>query len=250
MSNAYYDDYDIVLDPSKISQSASGYVPSASDYYDSYSTSPSSYTAYGVGDDSWRPGGSSFLDLLSSAAGGIKSGASDLAKMMLTTPRGIGTLLAMIYGARNARPDMGGGVALKLSPAKVTRTVVPAKYGPVMKTEYAADGGLMQAYAMGGMVTGTPRRPMQMEDGGFVMTKAAVDGAGGPQGLAQSVPGSQLIVGPGDGSGKDDRVHAKIGNTTPARVSAGEMYVPKAAVDRAGGAKTLYALMNQLQRRA
>lgn len=193
---------------------------------------------------------SSPAGLLSSAFGGIKSGASDLAKMMLTTPRGIGTLLAMIYGARNARPDMGGGVALNLSPAKVTRTVVPAKYGPVMKTEYAADGGLMQAYAMGGMVTGTPRRPMQMEDGGFVMTKAAVDGAGGPQGLAQSVPGSQLIVGPGDGSGKDDRVHAKIGNTTPARVSAGEMYVPKAAVDRAGGAKTLYALMNQLQRRA
>ena len=195
-------------------------------------------------------GGPSFLDLLSSAAGGIKGGASDLAKMLFTTPRGIGTLLAMIYGARNARPDMGGGVALNLSPAKVTRTVVPAKYGPVMKTEYAADGGLMQAYAMGGVVTGTPRRPMQMEDGGFVMTKAAVDGAGGPQGLAQSVPGSQLIVGPGDGSGKDDRVHAKIGNTTPARVSAGEMYVPKAAVDRAGGAKTLYALMNQLQRRA
>lgn len=195
-------------------------------------------------------GGPSFTDLLSNAFGGIKGGASDLAKMMLTTPRGIGTLLAMLYGASNARPDTGGGVALNLSPSKVTRTIVPAKYGPVAKTEYAADGGLMQAYAMGGVVTGTPRNPMQMEDGAFVMTKAAVNGAGGPQGLAQSVPGAKLIDGPGDGSGKDDRVHAKIGNTTPARVSAGEMYVPKTAVDRAGGAKTLYALMNQLQRRA
>lgn len=193
---------------------------------------------------------SGLAGLFSAALGNVKGGASDLAKMMLTTPRGIGTLLAMIYGARNARPDMGGGAALNLSPSKVTRTIVPAKYGPVAKTEYAADGGLMQAYATGGMVTGTPRNPMQMEDGGFVMTKAAVNGAGGPQGLAQSVPGAKLIDGPGDGSGRDDRVHAKIGNTTPARVSAGEMYVPKAAVDRAGGAKTLYALMNQLQRRA
>lgn len=195
-------------------------------------------------------GGDGIAGLISAALGGAKSGASDLAKMMLTTPRGIGTLLAMLYGARNAREATGGSQPIKLSPAKVTRTVVPAKYGPVMKTEYAADGGLMQAYAMGGVVTGTPRNPMQMEDGGFVMTKAAVNGAGGPQGLAQSVPGAKLIDGPGDGSGRDDRVHARIGNTTPARVSAGEMYVPKAAVDRAGGAKTLYALMNQLQRRA
>jgi len=231
----YYDD------PSNVD-----YLPKANPFVSedvSYVPGSMDYEMRGVG------GGDGIAGLISAAFGGAKSGASDLAKMMLTTPRGIGTLLAMLYGARNARPDMGGGVALNLSPAKVTRTVVPAKYGPVMKTEYAADGGLMQAYAMGGVVTGTPRKPMQMEDGGFVMTKAAVNGAGGPQGLAQSVPGSQLIVGPGDGSGKDDRVHAKIGNTTPARVSAGEMYVPKAAVDRAGGAKTLYALMNQLQRR-
>ena len=166
----------------------------------------------------------------------------------LMTPRGMVGLLGILAGLANKQPSRGGGAPINISPKQITRTIVPGKYGPV--AQYAANGGLMQAYAQGGVVTGTQQRPMQMEDGGFVMTKAAVDGAGGPQGLAQSVPGSQLIVGPGDGSGKDDRVHAKIGNTTPARVSAGEMYVPKAAVDRAGGAKTLYALMNQLQRRA
>ncbi len=188
---------------------------------------------------------SGLAGLFSAALGGAKT----LGTSLLTTPRGIATLLAMIYGARNTRPD-SGGINLNLSPSKVTRTIVPGKYGPVAKTSFAADGGLMQAYAAGGMVTGTPQRPLPMEDGGFVMTKKAVDGAGGPQGLAQMLPGAKMIHGPGDGSGRDDRVHARIGNTTPARVSSGEAYVPKAVVDEAGGAKTLYAMMNRLQRSA
>ena len=189
--------------------------------------------------------GSGLAGLFSAALGGAKT----LGTSLLTTPRGIATLLAMIYGARNTRPD-SGGINLNLSPSKVTRNIVPGKYGPVAKTSFAADGGLMQAYAAGGMVTGTPQRPLPMADGGFVMTKKAVDGAGGPQGLAQMLPGAKMIHGPGDGSGRDDRVHARIGNTTPARVSSGEAYVPKAVVDEAGGAKTLYAMMNRLQRSA
>ena len=191
------------------------------------------------------PDSSGLAGLFSAALGGAKT----LGTSLLTTPRGIATLLAMIYGARNTRPD-SGGINLNLSPSKVTRNIVPGKYGPVAKTSFAADGGLMQAYAAGGMVTGTPQRPLPMEDGGFVMTKRAVDGAGGPQGLAQMLPGAKMIHGPGDGSGRDDRVHARIGNTTPARVSSGEAYVPKAVVDEAGGAKTLYAMMNRLQRSA
>jgi hypothetical protein len=193
----------------------------------------------------YTPDSSGLAGLFSAALGGAKT----LGTSLLTTPRGIATLLAMIYGARNTRPD-SGGINLNLSPSKVTRTIVPGKYGPVAKTSFAADGGLMQAYAAGGMVTGTPQRPLPMEDGGFVMTKKAVDGAGGPQGLAQMLPGAKMIHGPGDGSGRDDRVHARIGNTTPARVSSGEAYVPKAVVDEAGGAKTLYAMMNRLQRSA
>ena len=204
-----------------------------------YAPSAMDYEMRGAGGDSGLAG------LFSAALGGAKT----LGTSLLTTPRGIATLLAMIYGARNTRPD-SGGINLNLSPSKVTRNIVPGKYGPVAKTSFAADGGLMQAYAAGGMVTGTPQRPLPMEDGGFVMTKKAVDGAGGPQGLAQMLPGAKMIHGPGDGSGRDDRVHARIGNTTPARVSSGEAYVPKAVVDEAGGAKTLYAMMNRLQRSA
>lgn len=41
---------------------------------------------------------------------------------------------------------------------------------------------------------------VQMEDGGFVLTKRAVDGAGGPRGIQQLVPGARMIRGPGHGT--------------------------------------------------
>lgn len=98
-------------------------------------------------------------------------------------------------------------------------------------------------YAHGGSV--------QMEDGGFVMTKRAVDGAGGPQGIAQLVPGARMIRGPGNGTSDD--VPAVINGRngqTPARLSNGEAYVPKRFVQDQGGPQRMYALMNQLQRKA
>jgi len=116
-----------------------------------------------------------------------------------------------------------------------------AKGGPV--AQYAAQGGLMHAYAHGGHVN--------MEDGGFVLTKRAVDGAGGPRGLAALVPGAQPIRGPGTGT--SDSIPATIHGAkgqTPARVSNGEAYVPRDTVQRMGGARQMYNLMNNLQRRA
>lgn len=239
MSNAYYDDYDIVLDPSKISQSASGYVPSASD---SYSTSPSIYTAYGVGDDSWRPGGSGILDTLLASAKRIGAG--------LLEPRGLAGLAGILAGILSRDKTGRMGEKLNLSPSKVTKEVVPGKYGPISLTKFAADGGLMQAYATGGVITGTKQNPLQMEDGAFVLTKRAMDGANkmAAGGITQVLPGTRLIA--GRGTGTSDDVPATIGGTTPAAVSNGEGYVPKAVVDQAGGAPALYALMRQLERRA
>lgn len=164
----------------------------------------------------------------------------------LTTPRGVVGLLGILAGLANKQPSRGGGAPINVSPKQITRTIVPGKYGPI--AQYAANGGLMQAYAQGGVVTGTQQRPMQMEDGGFVMTKKAVDGAGGPQGIAQLLPAAKLIRGPGTGTSDD--IPATIEGNTPARVSNGEMYVPRAQVNRAGGAPALYALMNKLQRSA
>ena len=161
------------------------------------------------------------------------------------SPRGLMGIAMMLFGRANKLPSSGGGEPIEVTPKKITRTVTQ---GPRPIAQYAANGGLMQAYAHGGAITGTHQRPMQMEDGGFVMTKRAVDGAGGPQGIAQLLPGARSIVGPGTGT--SDHIPATINGNTPARVSNGEAYVPKRVVDEAGGAQALYALMNQLQRRA
>jgi hypothetical protein len=93
--------------------------------------------------------------------------------------------------------------------------------------------------------------PVHMEDGGFVLTERAVKGAGGPRGLAAALPQARMIRGPGTGT--SDSIPATISGPrgqTPARVSNGEAYVPRRAVQAAGGPKRMYGLMSALERRA
>lgn len=96
-------------------------------------------------------------------------------------------------------------------------------------------------YAQGGIVA--------LEDGGFVMTKKAVDGAGGPGGIRRLVPGAQPLRGPGTGTSDSipARIHSPRG-ATPAAVSNGEAYIPPNRVQQAGGAPAMYSLMNKLQK--
>jgi hypothetical protein len=163
-----------------------------------------------------------------------------------TSKTGMAGILALLsYLDRQKGTTSGGGTAQAYAgPSKpLTPSTVQGKYGPLVT--YAANGGLMQAYANGGKV--------QMEDGGFVMTKKAVDGAGGPRGIQQLVPGARMIGGPPDPTGRRDLTPAVIhgpNGQTPAKVSSGEAYIPKAAVDDQGGADKMYALMNSLQRSA
>jgi len=186
--------------------------------------------------------GSGILDALLGSAKSIGQG--------LISPRGLFGLAGMLAAYLDRDKTGRGGVALNLSPSKVTKEVVPGKYGPISLTKFAADGGLMQAYATGGVVTGTKQNPLQMEDGAFVLTKRAMDGANkmASGGITQVLPGTRLIA--GRGTGTSDDIPATIAGTTPAAVSNGEGYVPKAVVDQAGGARALYALMRQLERRA
>lgn len=176
-------------------------------------------------------------------------GLPDWAKSALglaSSKAGFTGLMALLsYLDRQKAAPQGGGTTMAYAgPSKpLTRTMTPGKYGPI--ATYAANGGIMHAYANGGKV--------QMEDGGFVMTKKAVDGAGGPQGIAQLIPGARMIGGPPDPTGRRDLTAAVIhgpNGTTPAKVSRGEAYVPKAVVDDQGGADKMYALMNSLQRSA
>lgn len=176
--------------------------------------------------------------------GGLKSfggKALDFAQ----TPQGIMALIAALASYKDrARPSGGGTRMAYAGPSQLQRQMVQGRYGPI--AQYAAQGGIMHAYANGGSV-----RPFPMQDGGFVLTADAVRGAGGPRGIAQLVPGARMIRGPGNGT--SDSIPATIQGPrgqTPAKVSNGEAYVAPEDVEKRGGAPAMYALMRAMERKA
>ena len=102
-----------------------------------------------------------------------------------------------------------------------------------------------EGFAKGGVV--------QMDDGGFVVDARTVAEAGNGFTEAGQNRYAQLggipLRGPGDGV--SDSIPARIGRNQPARVAAGEVYMPKEAVTQIGGgdpnrgAKKLYAMMER-----
>jgi hypothetical protein len=92
-----------------------------------------------------------------------------------------------------------------------------------------------------------------LEDGGFVLTKKAVDGLGkgdNKQGQQTARKGLGAIPIKGKGTGTSDSIKTSIDGKVPARVSNGEAYIPRRNVKQAGGADKLYALMRKAERRA
>lgn len=181
-------------------------------------------------------GSTDFLRGLLNRLKGAGTKAADFA----TSGQGIMALLAALASYKDrARPSGGGARLAYAGPKPIQRTMTQGAYGPIAR--YAAQGGIMHAYAQGGAV-----RPFPMQDGGFVMTKRAVDGAGGPQGMQQKLPEAVPIRGPGHGT--SDSIPAVIqgpNGVTPAKVSNGEMYVPPGRDTRG-----LYALMRAMERKA
>ena len=167
-------------------------------------------------------------------------GAGTKAADFSTSGQGIMALLSALASYKDrAKPSGGGTTQAYAGPAPLQRQIVQGKYGPIAR--YAAQGGIMHAYAQGGAV-----RPFPMQDGGFVMTKRAVDGAGGPEGMRQRIPEAVPIRGPGHGT--SDSIPAFIQGANgriPAKVSNGEMYVPPGRDTRG-----LYALMRAMERKA
>ena len=169
--------------------------------------------------------------------GEMLKGFGNKAGQFASSPQGLMAIVAALAAMADRRGSSGGGTSMGMSaPRQYTRSVEQGAYGPLVR--YAAQGGLMQAYANGGKV--------QMEDGGFVMTKKAVDGADGFDGMKEIIPEARPIVGPGTGTSDDIPavIHGKHGKT-PARVSNGEMYIPPGR-----NTKGLYALMKSLERKA
>jgi hypothetical protein len=92
-----------------------------------------------------------------------------------------------------------------------------------------------------------------LEDGGFVLTKKAVDGIGGgdnKKGQQVASKGLGALPIKGKGTGTSDSIKTSIDGKIPARVSNGEAYIPKRNVKKVGGANKLYALMRNAERRA
>ena len=219
------------LDPDEILRKiyADEYDPFPSDYYDPKYSSP----AQGYEGPGYDAGEGTTLQDRISRLGRSVLGLGGKALDFATSDKGILALLLAGLASGDRRPAYGGGTRMAMPVAPVPQRM-------------AAQGGLMQAYRQGGSV-----RPFPMQDGGFVMTKRAVDGAGGPRGLGALLPGARPIRGPG--TGMSDSIPATIqgrNGVTPAKVSNGEAYVPPRTVRQAGGAPALYAMMNRLQRRA
>jgi hypothetical protein len=118
-------------------------------------------------------------------------------------------------------------------------------YTAPVSTDYSSgysEGGLA-SLAKGGM-----------KAGGFVVPADVVSMVGegntdsGYERIKRMLPGATPIKGK-DG-GQADTVKTSIEGKQPARIAHGEMYVPPAAVKRAGGAKKLYAMMDKVRKQA
>lgn len=116
---------------------------------------------------------------------------------------------------------------------------------------YYTDRGILQPVyaAKGGEMHSVP----ELEDGGFVLTKKAVDGIGGgsnKRGQRRAAAGLGAIPIKGPGTGTSDSIPTTIDGKRPALISNGEAYVPRNQVKRRGGAKKFYALMKAAERNA
>jgi hypothetical protein len=92
-----------------------------------------------------------------------------------------------------------------------------------------------------------------LEEGGFVLTKKAVDGLGkgdNKKGQAAAQAGLGAIPIKGKGTGTSDSIRTTIAGRQPALVSNGEAYVPARKVKENGGAKAFYALMRGAEKAA
>ena len=116
---------------------------------------------------------------------------------------------------------------------------------------YFTDRGILQPAfaAKGGEMHSVP----ELEDGGFVLTKKAVDGIGkgdNERGQRAAAAGLGAIPIKGPGTSTSDSIPTTIDGERPALLSNGEAYVPRDQVKRRGGAKKFYALMKQAEQSA
>jgi hypothetical protein len=179
-------------------------------------------------------------------------------------------------------PEMRAAPVVDMSTA---RGPAPIESGPISRADYNQAGGYDpssgQSYAesvgmggdyagssmdqgdrgeaAGGLITLAAGGLMGlakggMRSGGFVIPADVVSMIGegntdaGYARIKSMVPGATAIKGK-DG-GQADTVKTSIEGKQPARVAHGEMYIPPETVERMGGAKKLYAMMDRVRQQA
>jgi hypothetical protein len=230
-------------------------------------STPGAFSATGLGQLP-TPGAFSATGIATPPATAAQNYAAGLKQ--LTTPDGLsqfGTALGKQYGNKYGQMAAGIGAlgALggfeqpktmqlpeeKRSDARLAqpfrRPYDPTAPGGYYFTDY---GTLRPTYAAkGGEMHSAP----QLEDGGFVLTKRAIDGIGGGSneaGQRRAAAGLGAIPIRGPGTGTSDSLLTTIDGKYPARISNGEAYVPRDQVKRRGGAKKFYSLMKQAEKAA
>jgi hypothetical protein len=211
--------------------------------------------------------------------------ASWWAKQSAMEKAGYSTLGAGLVAGLNAPPSGGASPEedyssslQRISPDfRAQEPIRPNPYYRARYPTYAAEGGLMAAYASGGpvermsmmntalnpqggmypqgMVDKTQyaiptQRPTSMEvlDAGAQRTFAR----GGIADLGGYSDGGRMLKGPGDGM--SDSIPGVIGGKQPARLADGEFVVPADVVSHLGngstdaGAKRLYAMMAKVRK--
>jgi hypothetical protein len=123
----------------------------------------------------------------------------------------------------------------------------PSLATPAAATEEAAPT-FNYTGSQGGMGGSSPYGPIQRKAGGGLMDAYA---EGGMSHLGDYSDGGRLLRGPGDGV--SDSIPAVIGRKQPARLADGEFVVPARIVSELGngsteaGARKLYAMMDRIQ---
>jgi len=138
-----------------------------------------------------------------------------------------------------------------IRPTQAFLDAIEVRRQQVAAEQAAAAEAAANAYSGGGFKTGGSV-PM-LEEGGFVLTKKAIDGLGGGdnkrgQQVAKKNLGAKSIRGPGTGT--SDSIRTSIAGKQPALVSNGEAYVPEKKVKQNGGAKAFYELMARAEKAA
>ena len=166
---------------------------------------------------------------------------------------GLGGIADAIRRLTNPQPSGGG---FRYDPATQTYTQLPAPEREVRRGSSWMDRFNRHA---------SDRRPIigrfgfneggstSLEKGGFVVPADVVSALGngsssaGLELLADRL-GARSIKGPGDGM--SDSIRTSIEGKQKAAIARDEAYIPREAVKRAGGAKKLYAMMDNVRSKA